>query len=102
LPERFQRGLGVSPVARGPGFARSRAANNAAREAKQALLIRAVQYEREAADLLAPLLLREASPQWIAEQLVRLLPPEDREAAQVVGRVLKGCNHPLARAGLRD
>jgi hypothetical protein len=51
----------------------------AAREAKQARLIRAAQYEREAADLLAPLL-REASPQWIAEQLGRLLPPEDREA----------------------
>jgi hypothetical protein len=57
------------------------------REAKQALLIRAAQYEREAADLLAPL--REASPQWIAEQLGRLLPPEDREAAQMVERVLR-------------
>jgi hypothetical protein len=61
----------------------------AAREAKEALLIRAVQCEREAADLLAPLLLREASPQWIAEQLGRLLPPEDREAAQMVECVLR-------------
>ena len=61
----------------------------AAREAKKALLSRAVQYEREAADLLAPLLQREASPQWIADQLGRLLPPEDREAAQMVERVLR-------------
>jgi hypothetical protein len=60
----------------------------AAREAKEALLIRAVQYEREAPDLLAPLL-REASPRWIAEQLGRLLPPEDREAAQMAERALR-------------
>jgi hypothetical protein len=33
--------------------------------------------------------LREVSPRWIAEQLVRLLPPEDREAAQIVERVLR-------------
>ncbi|MFL5381689.1 MAG: relaxase/mobilization nuclease domain-containing protein [Longimicrobiaceae bacterium] len=61
----------------------------AAREAKRALLIRAAQYERDAADLLGPLLRAEASPQWIAEQLGRLLPPEDREAAQMVERVLR-------------
>jgi hypothetical protein len=60
----------------------------AAREAKEALLIRAAQYEREAADLLVPLL-REASPWWIAERLGRLLPPEDREAVQMVERVLR-------------
>lgn len=75
------------------GAAEQRAAEGikagiAAREAKQALVIRAVQYEQEAADLLAPLL-REASPQWIAEQLGRLLPTEDREAAQMVERVLR-------------
>ena len=36
-----------------------------------------------------PCLLREASPQWIAEQLRRLLPPEDCEAAQMVEHVLR-------------
>ena len=61
----------------------------AAREAKQALLARAAQYEQVAADLLAPLLRAGASPQWTAEQLGRLLPPEDREAAQMVERVLR-------------
>jgi hypothetical protein len=47
-----------------------------------------IQYEHEAADALRPLL-REASPEWIASQLANLLPPDDREAAEMAQRVLK-------------
>jgi hypothetical protein len=59
----------------------------AAREARLPLLLVPEQYEREAADLLRPLL-REVPPQLIAQQLARLLPPEDREAAETAVRVL--------------
>jgi len=59
---------------------------NAARKAKDALRY-PTQYEHEAANALRPLL-RDASPEWIARQLASLLPSDDREAAQMVERVL--------------
>jgi hypothetical protein len=44
--------------------------------------------EHEAADVLR-LLIRNVSPEWVAHQLANLLPPEDREAAQMAQRVVK-------------
>jgi hypothetical protein len=68
----------------------------AAREARLPLLLLPDQYAGEAADLLRPLL-REASPQWIAQQVARLLPPEDREAAEIATRVLTAASKTISR-----
>jgi hypothetical protein len=59
---------------------------NDARNARQAMRY-PTQYEHEAAAALRPLLQR-VSPEWVARQLTSLLPPEDREAAQMAQRVL--------------
>lgn len=64
----------------------------AAREAQSSVLGRYVQCEREAAALLRPLLDR-SSPEVIAARLARLLPPEDREAAEIAAQVLKLASH---------
>jgi len=59
-----------------------------AREARSSVFQRLVQCEREAADLLRPLIDR-SSPERIAAQLAHLLPPEDHEAAEIAARFLK-------------
>lgn len=59
--------------------------------------------EREAADLLRPVL-RELSAEEIAELLATLLPPEDREGAKLVERIINlaiSLNYMLSRSSPR-
>lgn len=67
-----------------------------AREARSSVFHRYVQCEREAADLLRPMLDRSL-PESIAAQLAHLLPPENREAAEIVAQVLKLASHLRGR-----
>jgi hypothetical protein len=68
---------------------RARAAQSeldAALEKRRALLIPGIA-EQRAADRLAPLA-RAYGVDWVRRELARLIPPEDREAAEIAARIL--------------
>jgi hypothetical protein len=54
--------------------------------------------EREAAALLAPLA-RDYGVDWVRRELVRLIPPEDREAVEIAVRVVSRAAHGLLDRG---
>jgi hypothetical protein len=79
-----------------PGAVTVRDAKDRAREARRHLadarekrraLTSPQTVEREAAALLAPLA-REYGADWVARELTRLIPPEDREAAEIAARIV--------------
>lgn len=79
-----------------PGAATERAAKERAREARRVLVdarekrraLRSPQtVEQEAAALLVPLA-RQYGVDWVTRELVRLIPPEDREAAEIALRIV--------------
>jgi hypothetical protein len=68
---------------------RARAAqteHDAALEKRRALLVPGIA-EKRAADHLAPLA-RSYGVDWVRRELVRLIPPEDREAAEIAARIV--------------